>query len=97
MPNIWYNQPVEWNIEAMLFYARRAEEQASHLEAEAENPPHGVADPDWHRREHLLRAADARTSAARCLRLVDRMREEGVPLREGAPESQDAADPEPGP
>ncbi|WP_241420094.1 hypothetical protein [Acidiphilium multivorum] len=97
MPNIWYNQPVEWNIEAPLFYARRAEEQALRLEAEAENPPRGAEDPDWHRREHLFRAADARAVAARCNRLADRMREAGVPLREGAPESQDSADQEPGP
>ncbi|MBU6355792.1 MAG: hypothetical protein KJS79_03535 [Rhodospirillales bacterium] len=95
VPNIWYNQPVEWNIEAMLFYARRAEEQAVRLEAEAANPPLGAEDPDWHRREHLHRAADARDVAARCLRLADRMQEEGIPLREDVSETQDAVDQEP--
>src|SRR3546814_5907167 len=31
VPNIWYNQPVEWRIEAMLWQAERARNSAERL------------------------------------------------------------------
>lgn len=76
VPNIWYNQPVSWNIEYMEFCARRAEEAAQRLIAESGTSVVPLSDLDArHRLQSLAR------QSVECRDLIQRMIETGRPLR----------------